>query len=75
MRLKTVFTNIFYLSKISLRTLGLLTEAKFRHRKAKATFQKTLTHHGIPSETAKELAKAYPNPVDDILNLMKIKGS
>ena len=73
MKLKTVFTNLFYLSKLSLQSLGLLTEAKYRYRKAKATFQKTLIHHGIPSETAKELAKAYPNPVDEILHLMKIK--
>lgn len=77
MGLKAILTNLFYVSKLSLQSLGLIAKANYKHRRAKAAFQKTLILHGVPSEAAQELAKAYPNPMNEILSLMntrKIRG-
>ena len=49
-------------------------KSKIRYRRAKATFKKTLICNGIPLEAAQELARAYPNPLNEVLSLMKIRG-
>ncbi|MEM2935736.1 MAG: hypothetical protein QW231_00990 [Candidatus Bathyarchaeia archaeon] len=72
MDLRDILTSIYYFSKLSIQSLGLAAKAKYKHRRAKATFQKILILHGVPPEAAQELAKAYPNPVNEILNLMNI---
>jgi hypothetical protein len=66
--------SLFYLLKLSFQSLGLLTRTTIKHQKAKATFEKTLILHGIPLETAQELSKAYPNPINEILHLMSIRN-
>lgn len=73
MVLKTALTNIFYISKLSLQLLSLMTKAKYKRRKAKNTFQKTLISYGIPPEAARELAKAYSNPISEILSLINVR--
>lgn len=73
MGLKAVLTSLFYISKLSLQSLSLMIKAKYRWRRAKATFQRTLILNGIPLEDARELAKAYPNPIEEILSLMNVR--
>ena len=73
MGLKAILTNLFYISKLSIQSLSLMVKAKYKRRRAKATFQRTLILHGIPSEAAQELAKAYPNPINEVLNLMNMR--
>ena len=51
-----------------------MVKSKISHRSAKATFKKTLILNGIPLEAAQELARAYPNPLNEVLSLMKIRG-
>ncbi len=46
MFLKAAFVTFFYFSRLSLLSLGLLLKAKYKWRKAKATFQETLILHG-----------------------------
>lgn len=70
MWLKAIFSNLFYVSRISFQSLDLIAQANYKHRKAKATFRKTLILNGISSEAAKELSKAYPNPVNELLKLI-----
>lgn len=71
MSVKVGLTSLFYLLRLFVQSSGLLIQTKIKHMKAKTTFKKTLILHGIPSETAQELAKAYPDPLTDILNLIK----
>jgi len=73
MDLRDILSCAYYFSKLSIQSLGLVAKAKYRHRRAKATFKKTLLLRGIPSETADELAKAYPNPVDEVLRLLDLR--
>ena len=73
MGLRDIFTTIFYFSSLSIQSLGLVAKAQYRHRRARATFKKTLILQGIPSEAARELAKAYPNPISEILGLISIR--
>ncbi len=74
MDLRDILTSIYYFSKLSIQSLGLMAKAKYKHRRAKATFQKTLILHGVPPEAAQELAKAYPNPIDEIFKLMNMRN-
>ena len=73
MGLKAIFINILYFSKLSIQSLGLMTKAIYKQRRAKSTFRKTLILHGISPAAAQELAKAFPNPINEISNLMKIR--
>ena len=68
---KALFVDILYCSRLALQSLGLVTQTIMKSRKAKTTFRKTLITQGIPSEIARELAKAYPNPVKEILNFVR----
>jgi hypothetical protein len=70
--IKASLITLFYILRLSFQSLGLLTQTKLKHRKAKVTFEKTLIHQGISLETAQELAKAYPDPLLDLVNLIKL---
>lgn len=73
MGVKVIFISVLYFSKLSIQSLGLMTKVVYKQRRAKSTFKKTLILHGISPEAAQELAKAYPNPINEILNLMNIR--
>lgn len=73
MGLRDILVSILYFFRLSIQSLGLLATAQYKRRRAKATFQRTLILHGIPSEAAQELAKAYPNPISEILGLMNVR--
>jgi hypothetical protein len=65
--------SIHYFFKLSIQSLGIIVNAKIRHRSAKATFKRTLILNGIPLEAAKELSRAYPNPLNEVLNLLTLR--
>lgn len=67
-----VLVSAFLLTKLSIQFLVLMAKAKYQHRRAKSTFRRTLILQGILPETAKELAKAYPNPVSELFSLINI---
>ena len=71
---KNVLMSIYYFLKLSIQSLGIIVKSKIRHRSAKATFKKTLILNGIPLKAAQELSRTYPNPLDEVLSLMKIRG-
>jgi hypothetical protein len=71
MGVKALFTNVLYGSKLAFQSLGLATQTTMKRRKAKSTFEKTLIQQGIPSEVAKEIAKEFPNPISEILSILK----
>jgi len=68
---KALFVDVLYGSKLAFQSLGLVTQTTIKRRKAKATFKKTLIQQGVPPEAADEIAKEYPNPVTDLLNLVR----
>ena len=68
---KALFVDVLYGSRLAFQSLGLVTQTEVKRRKAKSTFQKTLILQGIPPKIAKEIAKEYPNPIAEILNLVK----
>ena len=68
---KALFIDSIYVCRLALQSLGLVTQTEVKRRKAKSTFQKTLIIQGIPPKIAKEIAKEYPNPIAEILNLVK----
>jgi len=68
---KALFLDILYFSRLCVQSLGLVTQAIVKRRRAKSTFKKTLMLQGIPPKTARELAEAYPNPLSEILSLVK----
>ncbi len=68
---KALFVDVLYCSRLALQSLGLVTQTVVKRRKAKSTFKKTLILQGIPQKIANEIAKEYPNPVNEIFNLVK----
>jgi len=73
MGLKAIIASLFYISKLSVQALALLVVAKYRHGRAKAAFRRTLILSGVHPDTARELAKAYPNPAREILSLSNVR--
>ena len=71
MGVKALIIDILYFSRLGLQSLGLVTQTVVKRRRAKSTFKKTLMLQGVPPEIARELAEAYPNPLGEILNLVK----
>ena len=71
MGVKALIIDILYFSRLCVQSLGLVTQAIVKRRRAKSTFKKTLMLQGIPPEAARELAEAYPNPLSEILSLVK----
>ncbi len=68
---KALFIDVLYFSKLAVQSLGLVTQTIVKRRRAKSTFKKTLILQGIPPKIAKEIAEEYPNPVNQIFNLVK----
>ena len=68
---KALFVDVLYCSRLAVQSLGLVTQTVVKRRKAKSTFKKTLILQGIPAKIAKEIAEGYPNPVNEIFNLVK----
>jgi hypothetical protein len=68
---KALFIDALYCSRLALQSLGLITQTVVKRRRAKSTFKKTLITQGIPPEIAKEIVKEYPDPVTEILSLIK----
>jgi hypothetical protein len=71
MGVKALIAGILYFSRLCVESLGLVTQVIVKRRRAKSTFKKTLVLQGIPPRIARELAEAYPNPVAEILNLVR----
>ena len=71
MGVKALFVDALYCSRLALQSLGLATQTAVKRRKAKSTFKKTLILQGIPPKIADELAKEYPNPITEILSLIR----
>ena len=71
MGLKVLITGILYFSRLCVESLGLVTQAIVKRRRAKSTFKKTLVLQGVPPRIARELAEAYPNPVTEILSFVR----
>lgn len=70
MGVKSTLATLFYLSKLSAQSLNLVVKAKTGHRRAKMIFRDTLIAQGLHWKAAAELAESYPNPVNEILNLL-----
>ena len=68
---KSLFVDVLYGSKLAFQSLGLVTQTAMKRRKAKTTFKKTLIQQGIPPKIANEIAKEYPNPINEIFSLLK----
>ncbi|MDH5690808.1 MAG: hypothetical protein OEY81_05215 [Candidatus Bathyarchaeota archaeon] len=68
---KALFIDVLYFSKLAVQSLGLVTQTVVKRRRAKSTFKKTLILQGIPPKIAQEIAEGYPNPVNEIFNLVK----
>ena len=68
---KALFVDVLYGSKLAFQSLGLVTQTAVRRRKAKSAFKKTLIQQGIPPEIANEIAKEYPNPINEIFSLVR----
>jgi len=73
MDVKAVFIGILYFSRLSIQSLGLIVKLIYKKRRAKSIFRKTLILHGISQEAAQELVKSYPDPMNEILNLVSIR--
>lgn len=71
MGIKALVTGVIYFSRLCVESLGLVTQVIVKRRRAKSTFKRTLVLQGIPPKTARELAEAYPNPITEILSLVK----
>ena len=68
---KALFIDMLYCSRLAVESMGLVTQTVMKRRKAKATFKKTLVNQGVPPEIAKEIAKEYPDPINELVRLMK----
>jgi hypothetical protein len=71
MRAKALITDVLYGSKIAFESLGLVTQTAIMRRKAKIAFKKTLVQQGISPKIATEIAKEFPNPINEIISLIK----
>ena len=68
---KTLFVDALYCSKLVLESMGLVTQAVVKRQKAKSAFKKTLINQGLTTEIATEIAREFPNPMTDFINLIK----
>ncbi len=68
---KALFVDALYCSRLVLESMGLVTQAVVKRQRAKSAFKKTLIHQGVPPEIAKEIAKEFPNPMTDFINIVK----
>jgi hypothetical protein len=68
---KALFVDVLYCSRLALQSVGLVTQTTVKRRKAKSTFKKTLIQQGVPPKIANEIAKEYPNPITELLSIIK----
>jgi len=68
---KALIIDILYFSRLAVQSLGLFMQTVVKRRRAKSTFKKTLILQGIPPKIAQEIAEGYPNPVNEIFNIVK----
>jgi predicted dinucleotide-utilizing enzyme len=68
---KALFIDVLYAARLTLQSVGLITQTVVKRRKAKSTFKKTLILQGITPKIADELAKEYPNPITQIFALLR----
>jgi hypothetical protein len=71
MTLRTTILSTFNISVLSLQSLSFLVEARTARRKAKKMFHQTLISEGIDRQDARELAEAYPDPVKEVLGVLR----
>jgi hypothetical protein len=71
MGITALFIDVLYFSRLAVQSLGLVTQTIVKRRRAKSAFKKTLINQGIPPKIAKEIAEQYPDPVNEIFNLMR----
>ena len=67
---KALLIDVLYCSRLAVQSLGLVTQTIVKRRRAKSTFKKTLILQGIPPKIAQEIAKEYPDPVNEIFNII-----
>ncbi len=70
MTVKAVISNFLYGSRLALQSVHLLAHANLRRHKAVNTFEQTLIENGIPSNVAREITRAYPNPIQELISLL-----
>jgi hypothetical protein len=71
MTVKAVISNLLYGSRLALQSMHLLAHANYRRHKAVNTFEQTLITNGIPRDIAQELTRAYPNPIQELISLLR----
>ena len=70
MTVKAVISNLLYGSRLVLQSMHLLAHANYQRHKAINTFERTLVMNGIPNNVARELTRAYPNPIQEFIGLL-----
>ena len=71
MGLVAALTAFYYFLKLSVQFVSIIVRAKYSLWRARRTFRRTLVLSGIPSESARKLASAYPNPMDGLFSLVR----
>ncbi len=71
MGLTATIVSFYYFLKISFQFIVIMVRAKYSFWKARRTFSRTLVLDGISRESAREIATAYPNPMDGLLGLIR----
>jgi hypothetical protein len=72
---KALLIDALYCSRLAVQSLGLVTQTIVKRRRAKSTFKKTLILQGVPPKIANEIAKEYPDPVNEIFYIVKSNAS
>jgi len=73
MGVTSFFIAILYFSRLSIQSFCLIMLFIYKKRRAKSIFRKTLILHEISQEAAQELVKSYPDPMNEVLNLVRIR--
>lgn len=68
---KALFVDALYCSRLVVEAASLVPQVIVKRQRAKSTFKKTLITQGVPPEIANELAREFPNPMTDFINIVK----
>ena len=71
MGVKALFVDALYGSRLAFQSLGLVAQTSMRRRQAKSLFKKTLIQQGVSPEAANEIAKEFPNPINELFSLLR----
>lgn len=74
MKLRTLLSSLFYLTRLFTQMSALLIVYKNRRRKAKKFFKQQLIKSGLSRAEAEELAKLYPGSFS-LRDLIKLSRS